>query len=67
MIRKNNLTSYSTEELVDRFKETAIIHQAFRSPRETNRAFDEGVCIWAEIKGRGIDAIKQFQTLLESP
>src|SRR5579859_7806492 len=56
----------SSEELVRRFEETAIIHRELRTPREANRAFDEGVAIWRELKQRGTDAVRIFLTLLGS-
>jgi hypothetical protein len=66
-MNKEAIHSATNEELVRRFEETAIVHRELRSADESNRAFDEGVAIWAELRGRGKEAVDLFLTLLSSP
>ena len=57
----------TNEQLVKRFEQLAIIHRALETPKKANKAFDEQVEIWGELKSRGKTAIDLFLGLLESP
>jgi hypothetical protein len=66
-MNKRNIRTATDEELLRQFEEDAQIHGALRTAKEANRAFDESVAIWRELKHRGKVAIDLFLQLLNSP
>ena len=61
------LDNKSTGQLVKRFEELAKIHRALETPEKANRAFDEQIKVWAELKRRGSESVALFLGLLRSP
>jgi len=55
------------DQLVKQFEELAIIHRELETPEKANKAFDEQVKIWDELKNRGPAAISVFLGLLRAP
>lgn len=66
-MNKRNIRTATDEELLRQFEEDALVHAALRTAKEANRAFDESVEIWGELKQRGKAAIDLFLQLLNSP
>jgi hypothetical protein len=65
-MNKNEIKAATNQALLERFEQTAVIHRELNTAEESNRAFDEGVAIWGELKQRGKEAVDLFLTLLHS-
>jgi uncharacterized protein (DUF2336 family) len=65
-MNNDEIKASTNQALLERFKQTAITHRELNNAEESNRAFDEGVAIWRELKQRGKDAVDLFLTLLHS-
>jgi hypothetical protein len=65
-MNKNEIRAATNQALLERFEQTAVIHRELNTAEESNRAFDEGVAIWGELKQRGKEAVDLFLTLLHS-
>jgi uncharacterized protein DUF2019 len=65
-VRKKDMRYSTSEELIKRYKELAIIHGELRTAKEANRAYVEKKRIWDELDQRGSTAIEMFLQLLDS-
>jgi HEAT repeat protein len=66
-MNQKEIKAATNQALLERFEQTAVIHRELNTAEESNRAFDEGVTIWMELKQRGREGVDFFLRLLQSP